>query len=100
MEYAARARRKEKGILTHNNYLGCENINLTYGTCSAWINWTKVLVVTFRKESMQKSVPIDAADMRTVKKTQIFPHYRVDPHNFCKGMELERETSVLAKKTY
>ena len=32
MEYAARARRKEKGILTHNNYLGCENINLTYGT--------------------------------------------------------------------
>ena len=66
--------------------------------CSAWINWNKVLVVRFRKESMQKSVPIDAADMRTVKKIQIFPHYRVDPHNFGKGMELARETSVLAKK--
>ena len=36
--------------------------------CSAWINWNKVLVVRFRKESMQKSVPIDAADVRTVKK--------------------------------
>ena len=39
--------------------------------CSAWINWNKVLVVRFRKESMQKSVPIDAADMRTVKKDSI-----------------------------
>ena len=52
--------------------------------CSAWINWNKVFVVRFRKESMQKSVPVDAADMRTVKKIQIFPHYRVDPHNFGK----------------
>ena len=47
----------------------------------------------FRKESMQKIVPIDAAEMRTVKKTQISPHYRFDPYSFGAGMELARETS-------
>ena len=42
---------------------------------------------------------IDAVDMRTVKNNSNIPHYRVDPHNFGIGMELARETSVLAKKT-
>ena len=42
---------------------------------------------------MQKIVPIDAAEMRTVKKTQISPHYRFDPYSFGAGMELARETS-------
>ena len=46
---------------------------------------------------MQKLVLIDAADMRTVKKTQIFPHYRVVPYSFGTGMELAREISGLAK---
>ena len=46
---------------------------------------------------MQKLVLIDAADMRTVKKTQIFPHYRVFSYSFGTGMELAREISGLAK---
>ena len=46
---------------------------------------------------MQKLVLIDAADMRTVKKIQIFPHYWVDPYSFGTGMELAREISGLAK---
>ena len=33
----------------------------------------------------------------TVKKTQIFPHYWVDPYSFCTGMESAREISGLAK---
>ena len=41
---------------------------------------------------MQKIVPIDAAEMRTVK-TQISPHYWFDPYSFGAGMELARETS-------
>ena len=47
---------------------------------------------------MQKLVLIDAADMRTVKKTQIFPHYWVDPYSFGTGMESARDISGLAKK--
>ena len=54
-------------------------------------------MVRFRKESLQKLVLIDAADMRTVKKIQIFPHYRVDPYSFGTGLELAREISGLAK---
>ena len=68
-----------------------------------YITNDKVAIKICRKNERicgDTSVPIDAADMRTVKKIQIFPHYRVDPHNFGKGMELARETSVLAKKTY
>ena len=46
---------------------------------------------------MQKLVLIDAADMRTLKKIQIFPHYRVFSHSFGTGMELAREISGLTK---
>ena len=42
---------------------------------------------------MQTSVPIDAAEMRTVKKTQISPHYRFDPYSFGTELELAWETS-------
>ena len=46
---------------------------------------------------MQKLFLIDAADMKTVEKVQIFPQYRVDPYSFDTGMELAREISGLAK---
>ena len=46
---------------------------------------------------MQKLVLIDAADMKTVEKIQIFPQYQVDPYSFGTGMELAREISGLAK---
>ena len=65
--------------------------------CPTWIICTKVLVVRFKEESMQKLVLIDAADMKTVEKVQIFPQYRVDPYSFGTGMELAREISGLAK---
>ena len=65
--------------------------------CPTWIICTKVLEVRFKEESMQKLFLIDAADMKTVEKIQIFPQYRVDPYSFGTGMELAREISGLAK---
>ena len=46
---------------------------------------------------MQKLVLIDAVDMKTLKKIQIFPQYRVDPYSFGTGMESARDISGLAK---
>ena len=55
-------------------------------------------MVRSREESMQRLVLIDAVNMKTVEKIQIFPQYRVDPYSFGTGMESAREISGLAKK--
>ena len=54
-------------------------------------------MVRSREESMQRLVLMDAANMKTVEKIQIFPQYRVDPYSFGTGLELAREISGLAK---